>query len=580
MNIWNILKRKGILFLLFFLSLMTMLYFGSRKEGYHVDEVYSYGLANSEYLPFMHFGSHDYNVKDWMIEYGAGESFRDLFGNLWKDFQILKDNDFQWRESVIYRDYLTAQANSADTRSSAWLPGQAYQDYIAVSESNTFNYASVYYNQRGDVHPPLYYMILHTVSSFFQGVFSPWFGLGINIVFMLLMLVVLYHLTRAYLGGETVGLVTVAATGLSCGMMTTTVFLRMYALMTLMVVVCCAVHLKIFSEGFLLKGKNAVLLVLAVLGGYMTHYYFVLYAIGIAAVFVVLMAMGRRWRSLLKYILLLASAAVIGLCVWPFSIKHVFHGYRGYAALNVIFSVDFYQIKALLMMRQITAQMLGGQGWILWLVLVALAGVCIWKKGKGLPIAKGAIVFLPIFFYVIFVSQIIPLFVERYVMCAFPFAILFVTAGAAYCMKKCLKGKWLNVCMVLGGLLLLLVNNAYQHMPGYLNMGGQQTVVVPADTDCIYVLPDGDWNESAVDSTILAQCRKVGVAYLSSLPILAEDYQYPTGGTVMVAIQKDMDVEEVLQEVRTLYRIEELTETERQQGSVAVRILLTSEDNL
>ncbi len=71
------------------------------KEEYHVDEVYSYGLANSEYLPFMHFGQHDYNVRGWMEEYGAGESLGQLFGNLISDLKILK-------ESVIYQDYLTA----------------------------------------------------------------------------------------------------------------------------------------------------------------------------------------------------------------------------------------------------------------------------------------------------------------------------------------------------------------------------------------------------------------------------------------------------------------------------------------
>lgn len=577
----SVLEREKILLVvLLALSLLTMAYFGSQKEGYHVDEVYSYGLANSEYLPFMHFGGHDYDVKEWMMEYGAGESFGDLFRNLWKDFQILRECDFQWQSSVIYQDYLIAQANSADTRTAAWLPGQAYQDYVAVSESNTFNYASVYYNQRGDVHPPLYYMILHTVCSFFQGIFSPWFALGINMVFLLLMLVILYHMTKAYLGGRTVALAVVAVTGLSCGIMTTAMYLRMYALMTLMVIACCAVHLKIYSEDFRLKGKNAVLLVLAVLGGYMTHYYFVLYAIGIAAVFAVVTAVHRRWRALFKYILLLILAAGIGLCIWPFAVKHVFLGYRGNEALSVIRSGDFYQIKVQLMMRQIAAQVLGGQGWIMWLVLAAVAGICVWKKGKNLPVAKGAMVFLPILCYVLIVSQIVPFFVERYVMCVFPFVCLFVTAGAAFCMREILKGRRFNGCMAAAGLMLLLLNNAFLHTPGYLYSGGQQTVVLPADTDCIYVLPDGDWNESAVDSTILAQCRNVAVAYQSSLPSLADGYQYQSGDTVMVSIQKDMDVEAVLQEVRELFHIEELTEIERQQGSTAVRILLTQSENL
>ena len=64
------------------ISLIMLIYYGNQKEGDHVDEVYSYGLANSEYLPFMHFGQHDYNVKEWMAEYGAGESLGQLFSNL------------------------------------------------------------------------------------------------------------------------------------------------------------------------------------------------------------------------------------------------------------------------------------------------------------------------------------------------------------------------------------------------------------------------------------------------------------------------------------------------------------------
>lgn len=573
------ISKKRIIFLtLLIFSFTCMLYYGSLKEGYHVDEVYSYGLANSEYLPFMHFGAHDYNVKDWMMEYGAGESFGDLFKNLWKDFQILKECDFQWRDSVIYRDYLTAQANSADTRTSTWLSGQAYRDYVAVSESNTFNYASVYYNQRGDVHPPLYYLILHTICSFFPGVFSPWFALSLNILFLLLMMVVMYRMIKVHLGGETTALVTVAVIGLCCGTMTTAMYLRMYALMTLMTSACCLVHLKAIADGFQWKGKNGVLLVLTVIGGYMTHYYFVLYAIGIAAVSVVVMAVRKKWRSLLRYILLLTCAAAIGLCIWPFSVKHVFFGYRGYAAIGTLSTGDFYLIRLRLMLQQIAAQVLGGQGYVLWLVAAVVIGVCLWKRGRNLPIIKGAVVFFPILFYVVVVSQIVPFFAERYVMCAFPFACLFMTTGIAFCLKSLmgsLEGRWFNRGMAAAGIMILLLNNAYLHTPAYLYRGGQETVVLPADTDCIYVLPDGDWNESAIDSTILAQCRNVAVAYHSSLPGLAEGYQYPPGGTVMVAIQKEMDVEEVLLEVKTLFHIEELTEIERQQGDVAVRILLS-----
>ncbi len=250
------------------LSLSAMLFYGNQKEGYHVDEVYSYGLANSEYLPFMHFGAHDYNVKEWMLEYGAGESFEELFHNLIKDFRILQECGFQVKESIIYRDYLTAQANSANTRITSWVPGEAYLDYIAASESNTFNNASVYYNQRGDVHPPLYYMLLHTICSVFQGKFSKWFGLGLNIVVLLLTLALLYRMCRLYLGGKWMAVLAAGVYGLSVGFISTALFIRMYALLTFMTVACCYVHLKIVEEGFWLKGKNRLKLMPVVQGGF------------------------------------------------------------------------------------------------------------------------------------------------------------------------------------------------------------------------------------------------------------------------------------------------------------------------
>lgn len=570
-------RINGLFLLLLMVSAITMIYFGSQKEGYHVDEVYSYGLANSEYLPFMHFGTHDYNVKEWMMEYGAGESLGDLFRNLKKDIAILRDFEFEWHDSVIYQDYLRAQSNSADTRSSSWVSGQAYEDYIAVSETNRFNYASVYYNQRGDVHPPLYYMILHTVCSVFQGVFSKWFGLGINMVILLLALFVLYRMTRIHLGGPAAAFAALAVYAMSCGLMTTVLYIRMYALMTLMVLCCCMIHLKIFSEDFRFCSKNLLLLAFSVVGGYMTHYYFIIYALGVAAVFSVVMIFRRKWKAFLRYFLCLTASAAFGLCIWPFAIKHVFSGYRGNEAMNILRAGKYYQIKTTLMIRSIADQMLGGHGWILLLAAVLVVAVSIWKKDKKIFSAKDAIVFLPPIFYVLFVSQIVPFYAERYVMCVFPFVGLFVVRSVSFCARRCFKQRKYNLAIILTSCILLLCNNAYFHTPGYLYKGGQQTVILPMNTDCIYVLPDGDWNESAVDSTILAQCKRVAVTYVSDLPSLAEGYSRNEGDSLLVAIQKDMDVEAVLSHVRELFGVEELREVERQEGSTAFRILLQDE---
>jgi hypothetical protein len=622
--------------------LFTMFFFGSRKIGYHVDEIYSYGLANSEYLPFLHFGEMEYSVKDWMLEYGPGESLGDLFRNVAKDFKILRECGFRLKESVIYQDYLIAQENSADTRTTTWVPGQDYMDYIAVSESNTFNYASVYYNQRGDVHPPLYYIILHTICSVFQGNFSKWFALSVNMVVLLLTLVVIYKMVREHLGGETAALVTVGVYGLSSGFMNTAVWLRMYALLTFMVAACCYVHLKIAKEGFRLKGRNRRYLMLVVLGGYLTHYYFVLYAIGAAGVFVLWMLIGKKWRETVKYLLTLAGTAVVGLCIWPYSVRHVFSGYQGQEALNTILNGEFYTIRIKLILDQIWGRLFGGNGWILLLCLCAVAGVLVWKYvgkqnwgghlhreqpqglengrtmyrdervpedkaltvdsglamdsgltvdsdrpvGSGLAmdsdltIGKAVFLVVPVVFYTVVVAQIVPMWIERYVMCTFPFWCLYVVAAVAWILQELTHdraaGRKIGNLVLAGvGLCLFAVNNCFLAEPDGLYHGAQELVKVPENTDCVYVLPDGDWNESSIDIPILAQCRRVGVVYDTELACLAEDYTYRTGDYVMVAVQNDLDVEEVVAQVCSVLNLEDMIEIHRQQGATAVRVMLT-----
>lgn len=577
---------------LLLLSLATMIVYGNRKVGYHVDEIYSYGLANSEYLPFMHFGNIEYGVKDWMLDYGAGESLEDLFFNLVKDFQILEECGFRLKESAIYKDYVLAQKNSSDTRSTSWVSGQAYQDYIAVNESNTFNYASVYYNQRGDVHPPLYYIILHTICSVFQGTFSKWFALSINIAALLFTLMVLYKMVKEYLGGETLALVTVGVYGLSRGFMNTAVFLRMYALLTLLVVLSCYIHLRIAGQDFQLDKKNRRYLMWAVICGFLTHYYYVLYAMGLAAVFIVWMLVRKKWREAVRYFLTLAESSVIGLCIWPYAVRHVFRGYQGIHALDVITQGDFYFIKIRLMFDQVMNTFYGGKRWILWLCLAALAGIVLWETAgrknahslklacRRLPIGKGALVTVPVVLYVIVVAQIAPMLIERYVMCTFPFWILFVTSSAGLVLRKLTAAKpalnrWRNILLIVTGCFLFSLNNGYRIEPDGLYNGGQGLVILPENTDCIYVLPNGDWNESAIDSTILAQCRQVGLAYEEDLELLSQKYQYGEGDYVLVAIQKDMEIEAVLEQVKDLFGLTDLHKVEEREGSTAVRILLT-----
>ena len=591
-------KREEILYRVFVIiiilsSLLGMLYFGARKSGYHVDEIYSYGLANSEYLPFMHFGEHSYDVKDWMKEYGAGESFGELFGNLWKDFQMLKEADFDIYATPLYQDYRLAQQNSADTKTTTWVDGEDYLHYIAVSPENTFNYASVYYNQRGDVHPPFFYIILHTVCSVFQGSFSKWYGLGINMLFMLLTLFVLCKLCNELFSNKLLTVLILAMYGVSSGFMTTAMFIRMYAIFTFWVVLSCYLHLKALDKCFALKSKEYLKLAVVTILGFYTHYYFVIYAIGVAVVCCVYMLYHRYLKRLWKYVATMACSAVFGICIWPFAIKHVFLGYRGRGSLQAITQVEAYFIRIKLMLGAVFGPtMASGAG--LFLVVAAIVVVLAILTGKKqLPMARIALVSFPATCYVLLVSQIVPFYTDRYVMCIYPFVCILLMSGIYFGIRMLVEllekvkveglVQWLGKynyrltagLMILVALVICCRNNYLVNMPGYLYPQGQELVTVPANTDCVFVLPDGDWNESAEESSILAQCRRVGIVYESNIEVLKPDYVYCPGDYLLVYIQKNMDVEQVLSKLHDTLGTGELKEVSRQNSGGAVRILLT-----
>ena len=115
----------------------------------------------------------------------------------------------------------------------------------------------------------------------------------------------------------------------------------------------------------------------------------------------------------------------------------------------------------------------------------------------------------------------------------------------------------------------MLINNCFAVAPGYLNLNGQEIVEVPENTDCVYILPDGSWNESAQHSTILAQCRNVGVVYESEMGVLQEEYRWEPGDCLLLCVHKELDAEAVADRAKEIFGIGELQEISREeQGNV------------
>ncbi len=205
-------------------------------------------------------------------------------------------------------------------------PAKPYLDAMTVPVGGGFNYAKVIQNDRQDTLPPLHYLLLHTVCSFFPGQYSIWFGGAINLLFLLGSLLMLNKLLEALQLPKGGRLLALLLFGAMPGVQEMTQFLRMYTMAMFWVILLSYGHVKLFqSRSYSLR--NAFWVGVPALLGVLTHYYFIVFAVFQAVVAGVWLLLTRRWKDTGLYVLTYGVAAGLCLLVFPGILQQLFHNF-------------------------------------------------------------------------------------------------------------------------------------------------------------------------------------------------------------------------------------------------------------
>ncbi len=323
-------KSKIAIILILFLIIQTIIfiYVGTKKYYIHMDEAYSYGLANYDKI----------DIQD----------NEDFFDN--------------------------------------WHDKEYYKDYLSVQEDEVNNYAPVYENQKNDVHPPLYYLILRIAMGFNIDHFSKWIGITVNIVIYAFITIVMYLILTKLLKNEKnfnlKAAVLAFMSSVTLASLSNVIYIRMYALSTLIVLITTLLHIK------LLEKENVKLLIgigITALAGILTHYYYLFFLGSIYLVFMFKYIKEKRIKWAIYYTLTMLLAGITSLIIFPYSINHIFFGYRGQSVMTKVENV-WEIVKSIF--PQVHNLNYYGFSNFLYIIIAAIVIILIYNKIRKKPIFK------------------------------------------------------------------------------------------------------------------------------------------------------------------------------------------------
>ena len=401
----------------------------SQKEGYHMDELLSFELADARYNPWIVPTQPEGRLAKYVREEIQGDSFGETLSNLKNTVTDVLKN----RGSSKLLSY------KADVyEEPVWITSGQFRDYVTVDGSDAFDYLSVYFNVKDDNHPPVHFMLLHTMSSLFQGTLSPWLGCTINLICVGITLWLLLRLGRKLSEildmeeqGRLLGILAVLLYGLSTGALASVLLIRMYCLLSCLCVALLSMHVEKWKDhGF--DRKNKGLIAITVLG-FLTQYFFLFYCLLLAAVTAAGLLCSKRTRELWIYIRSMVLAAVIGLVLFPFAIADVFSSGRGVEALDNLasgfagYGARLLAFGRILADRTVGAALLG----VCCIAAVVYAAIGCYHRYRGQKArmsgtVRGTVCMLviPVVGYYLLASRMSPYLVDRYVMPMFPMIAL------------------------------------------------------------------------------------------------------------------------------------------------------------
>lgn len=419
---------KKLLFAMAIITLLTGII--SLKSGFHVDELFTFGLSNGTMVP------------------------------------VINDCDSYTGEKL-------------------------WDEYAYVSEENRFNYEQVFKNQAQDVHPPLYYILIHTVCSVFPKVFVKWVGVLVNI---LLSFIAFWQIAYLFQGvcDRRIAYFLTGTFMLTMGYVNNAAFFRMYVLLLVWTNALTILFLREAPE----EDKNwKFYLELGgiVLGGLMTQYYFAIFCTFACLIYAFYLIIDKRWRMVIVGVSTVMGSIGVATLIFPAMWDQIFNGSRGKEAFANVKSVDF--LSSIKVYLEILDWQVFGKLFLFLAFIIIIFAVLGRRKGNYKVSRENKRFYIqilvPVIMYVCMVAKIAPYQTDRYVMNIMAllyvgiFSILILLAGR-------ISQRWIYL---VGSMAFIVLLGSYKQGVPYLYRDKEENISameVKEEVPCLYIY-DQKW---------------------------------------------------------------------------------------
>ena len=317
--------------------------------------------------------------------------------------------------------------------------------------------------------------------------------------------------------------------------------------------------------------------------GSLTHYYYLIYLAILAIMIVVRYIKNKSYKALGKYICTMLLAGIVSIAIFPYSIQHIFLGYRGQGVIDNLINIPKFLAgigQYLLVLNEYTFNM------ILFFLIFFILGIIIYKKSKKIKLVDinnkyVKYIAIPTFSYFILIAISAPWKDLRYMMPVCNLIFILVIYFLILLLKNITKEKILNTIIITIFVLMAIMPTISSYIISIVT--GKTTKIEPqamysdkkdivemtknelSGLPALYIMNSG--NERFLDDILLFM--NIDESYIALDIECSEEkikeifLDKDTSDGVIVFINDIQDNEAILNTIKEALNLNEITHLER-----------------